>query len=363
MRYALILAGGSGVRLWPMSRQATPKHLLPFIGGKCLVEIAAARLDGLVPAEHCYICAGERQRAAILQALPSSRDRFLGEPVGRDTLNAVGFSAAVIAREDPEAVIGVFTADHLIEPLDEFQKIVSQGYALAERNPETLVTFGILPSFASTGYGYLELGGELDGGARRVERFKEKPDAATAESYYAAGGDRYLWNSGMFVWRAATLLDCIRRYEPEIYRGLARIAEHWATPAREAVLAEVYPSLKKVSVDYAVMEPASRDASVRVAAVPMPLRWLDVGSWTSFAKTRPTDSEGNALAAERNVLLETSNTLVVSSDPKHLIAVAGCEGLIVIHTPDATLVCRSDQAEKIKELQQKVAERFGNEYL
>jgi mannose-1-phosphate guanylyltransferase len=167
----------------------------------------------------------------------------------------------------------------------------------------------------------------------------------------------------MFVWRAATLLDCIRRYEPEIYQGLARIAEHWATPAREAVLAEVYPTLRKVSVDYAVMEPASRDRSVRVAAVPMPLRWLDVGSWTSFAKTLPTDSEGNALAAERNVLLETGNTLVVSSDPKHLIAVAGCEDLIVIHTPEATLVCRSDQAEKIKELQQKVAERFGNEYL
>jgi mannose-1-phosphate guanylyltransferase len=170
MRYALILAGGSGVRLWPMSRQATPKHLLPFIGGKSLLEIAAARLDSLVPAERCYICAGERHRAAILQALPSSRDRFLGEPVGRDTVNAVGFSAAVIAREDPEAVIGVFTADHLIEPVDEFQKIVSRGYSLAERNPETLVTFGILPSFASTGYGYLELGGALEGGARLVEQ-------------------------------------------------------------------------------------------------------------------------------------------------------------------------------------------------
>ena len=363
MRYALILAGGSGVRLWPMSRQAAPKHLLPFIGGQSLLEIAAARLDGLVPAERCYICAGERHRAAILQVLPSSRDRFLGEPLGRDTLNAVGFSAAVIAREDPEAVIGVFTADHLIEPVDEFQKIVSSGYLLAERNPETLVTFGILPTFASTGYGYLELGGALDGGARLVERFKEKPDQATAESYYAAGGDRYLWNSGMFVWRASTLLDCIHRYEPEIYRGLVRIAEYWATPAREAVLAEVYPQLRKVSVDYAVMEPASRDRSVRVAAVPMPLRWLDVGSWTSFAKTRPTDSAGNALAAERSVLLETGNTLVVSSDPKHLIAVAGCEGLLIVHTPEATLVCRADQAEKIKELQQKVAERFGNEYL
>jgi mannose-1-phosphate guanylyltransferase len=359
MRYALILAGGSGVRLWPMSRQARPKQLIPFIGGKSLLEIAAARLEGLVPPERCYVCAGQQHREGVLGALPNlSPDNFLGEPVGRDTLNAVGFSAAVIGTRDPEAVIAVFTADHLIEPLDRFQQIVAQGYALVERTPNSLVTFGIEPTFASTGYGYLRLGE-----APVVEEFKEKPDAVTAQSYYEAGPGRYLWNSGMFVWSAATLLDCIRRYEPDNFSGLARIAEAWGTPEQEAVLAQVYPSLRKVSVDYAVMEPASRDPSMLVAALPMPLEWLDVGSWVTFAKTCPVDEQANALGAGRAVLEETSNTLVVSSDPEHLIATVGCENLIVIHTPDATLVCRADQAEAIKALQEKVRLLFGQEYV
>jgi mannose-1-phosphate guanylyltransferase len=364
MRYALILAGGSGVRLWPMSRQATPKQLIPFIGGKSLLELADLRLEGLVPPERRYVCAGLRHRDAILRALPRlSQDQFLGEPLGRDTLNAVGFSAAVIGEQDPEAVIAVFTADHLIEPVDRFREIVARGYSLAERAPNTLVTFGIEPAFASTGYGYLELGEPLDEHARAVERFREKPDAAAAKACYEAGPSRYLWNSGMFVWRAATLLDCIRRYAPENFQGLARIADHWRTPEREAVLAEVYPSLRKVSVDYAVMEPASRDPSLRVAAVPMPLKWLDVGSWLTFAKTCPADEHGNALGAQRRVLEATSNTLVVSGDPEHLIAAIGCEDLIIVHTPDVTLVCRADHAEAVKELQQRIAKLFGEKYV
>ena len=166
----------------------------------------------------------------------------------------------------------------------------------------------------------------------------------------------------MFVWRARTVLDCIRRYQPDSFRGLSRVAEAWGSPDQERVLAEVYPSLRKISVDYAVMEPASRDSSVRVAALPMPLEWLDVGSWTAFAETCPADERGNALAAERRVLEGTTDTLVASSDPAHLIAVMGCEGLVVVHTPDATLVCRKDQAEAVKQLQQKVAEMFGRKY-
>jgi mannose-1-phosphate guanylyltransferase len=158
-------------------------------------------------------------------------------------------------------------------------------------------------------------------------------------------------------------MDCIRRYEPENFRGLARIADRWRTPEREAVLSEVYPSLRKVSVDYAVMEPAARDSSLRVAALPMPLNWLDVGSWLTFAKTCPGDGSGNALGAESRVLEGTSNTLVVSSDPEHLIAAIGCEDLVIVHTPDVTLVCRSDQAEAIKELQQRVEKLFGAKYV
>ena len=363
MRYALIIAGGSGTRLWPMSRDALPKQLIPFIEGKSLLEIAYDRLDGLIPEERRYICAGERHAEAILDAIPGlPPERFLAEPAGRDTLNAVGLGAAVIARDDPEAVIAVFTADHLIRPVDRFQEIIAQGFELAEQHPETLVTFGIAPTTPATGYGYLELGESISGTAREVKQFKEKPDEATAKNYLAAGPERYLWNSGMFVWRAGTLLDCIRRYEPANAEGLARVAAAWSGPNQAKVLNEVYPALRKVSVDFAVMEPASRDPEFRVAAVPMPLEWLDVGSWPMFAETCPRDEQQNALAAARHVLVDTQRTLVASSDPRHLITAIGCEDLIIIHTTDATLVCSADRAEEIKKVYGLVGEQFGNEH-
>jgi mannose-1-phosphate guanylyltransferase len=346
-----------------MSRADLPKQLIPFINGKNLLQLAYERLDGLVPPQNRYICAGQKDADLICRSLNLPREQFLGEPTGRDTLNAVGFSAAVIAQRDPDAVISIFTADHIIEPVADFLKIVDHGYRLAEQTPNTLVTFGIAPTAAATGYGYLQLGKAIDDSARIVEQFKEKPDAATAQQYLAAGSSRYLWNSGMFVWRAATLLDCIRRYEPSNHAGLAKIGAAWPTPQRDAVLTGVFPTLKKISVDFAVMEPASRDSQVRVAAVPMPLKWLDVGSWPMFAETCRQDGQGNALGADRTLLLETRGTLVASSDPKHLIATIGCDDLIIIHTPDATLVCRKDKAEAIKELHKQVGEKFGKELL
>jgi len=364
MRYALIIAGGSGTRLWPMSRGTLPKQLIPFISGKSLLEIAYERLEGLIPAERRYICAGEKHAQVILDSIPGlTQAQFLGEPTGRDTVNAIGFGAAVIARHDPQAVIAVFTADHLIRPVDRFQEIIAQGFEVAESHPETLVTFGIKPTQAATSYGYLQLGEPLVPTARVVERFKEKPDEATAKSYFAAGPDRYLWNSGMFVWRAETLLECIRRFEPASAAGLARVAEAWGRSDQAAVLNEVYPTLRKVSVDFAVMEPASRDTNFRVAAVPMPLEWLDIGSWPMFAETCPRDEHGNALAAQRHVLVNSQRTLVASSDPAHVIATIGCDDLLIIHTPDATLVCRADRAEEIKKVYGLVGERFGAEYL
>lgn len=364
MRYAMIMAGGSGVRLWPMSRARQPKQLIPFLQGRSLLQVAAERLEGLVPLERSFVCAAEKQRAMILAGLPGWTDaQFLGEPVGRDTLNAVGFSAAVLAKADPDAVIAVFTADHLIEPVDEFQRIVARAFALVEERPETLVTFGIAPTLAATSYGYLELGAALSGDTRQVGRFLEKPDVETAVELFAAGPTKYLWNSGMFVWRASTLLDCIRRFEPGTYALLMEIAEAWGTARQGEVVGRVYPVLKKISIDYAVMEPASRDEAVRVAAVPMPLRWLDVGSWPMFAETCPLDGDGNALGVGEQIAMNARGNLLASSESSHLIAVVGCEDLIVIHTPDATLVCRKGDAEAIKKLHGLVGERFGERYL
>jgi mannose-1-phosphate guanylyltransferase len=167
----------------------------------------------------------------------------------------------------------------------------------------------------------------------------------------------------MFVWRAQTLLECLRRFEPATAAGLARLTEAWGSAGQAAVLHEVYPTLRRVSVDFAVMEPASRDPHFRVAAVPMPLEWLDIGSWPMFAEACPRDEKDNALAAQRHVLVDSRRTLVASSDPQHVIATIGCEDLLIIHTPDATLVCRADRAEEIKKVYGLIGERFGAEYL
>ena len=363
MRHALLLAGGSGTRLWPMSRGATPKQLLPLIKGKSLLSLAWDRLEGLFPADCRWVCAGEQHVAAVRDAVPGLRaDRWLGEPTGRDTLAALAYASAAIARADPDATICVLTADHIIEPADAFRAILVDGCATAEAAPGILVTFGITPTSAATGYGYLHLGAAFHGRARIVQEFKEKPDARTAAAWVAEGPAHFLWNSGMFVWKASSFLACVGRYEPELFATVNRIADARGTPVFSETIARLYPTLKKISVDYAVMEKATRDPAATVVALPMELSWRDVGSWTEFAETCEHDESGNARAAEKCLLVDTAGTLVVSADPAHLVATLGCNDLVIVHTATATLVCRKDRAEDLKKLQALAAGRFGPEY-
>lgn len=360
MRHAMIMAGGTGTRLWPVSRNDRPKQLVPLIerDGRrlSLLELAAGRLEGVVPPERRIICTNESYRGAIKSVLPDFGDeQILGEPVGRDTINAVGFGAAVLHKQDPDAIFAVVTADQLIEPEELFRERMDLAFSLVEKDASRLVTFSIRPTYAATGYGYVERGTPLAGTnklAFNVERFVEKPDLARAQAYLESGA--FGWNSGMFVWKAKTILECLERFVPETYAGAMRIAQAWGTAEQESVLNEVYPTLPRTSVDYGVMEPAAREQSegtgrVRICTVSMEVRWLDVGSWPSLAETLAPDERGNAVAGTGRVR-GSSNCLVFNESPSHHVAVLGCDGLVVVHTADATLVMPKSRAEELKHL-------------
>ena len=368
MRYGVIMAGGSGKRLWPLSRSNAPKQLLRVAHGKSLLRLSFERLAGLLPPKHIYVCCAQAHRDLVLKELAElAPQNLLGEPEGRDTANAVGFSAAVLHKQDPEAVFTVVTADHVINPVDIFRERLEAGFALCEQYPEVLCTFGIVPTHGHTGLGYVQRGQPLKVNGRdgiyAVQAFKEKPDKPTADRYVESG--RYYWNSGMFVWQAKTVLGYLREFLPNSHGGLMQIADAWATPQQDRVLASVYPTLPRISIDYAVMEPASRRPAPEegVAVVEMPVEWLDVGSWPALAETLETDEEDNAIDAAATALLNSDANIIVSRDGAHLIALIGVSDMVVVHTPDCTLVCPKAEAERVKDLLEKVVIRkFGEKY-
>jgi len=365
MRFSVILAGGSGIRLWPLSREAQPKQLIPVIGDKSLLEEAFDRLKGVVPDDHRWVCGSVRYEPAVRERIPSL-STYIGEPIGRDTLAAIGYSCAIVRAADPDAVVAILTSDHMIQPVDSFRVSLSRAFALVEKNPDFLLTFGVRPHFSATSYGYLELGESLtEDMIRRVRYFKEKPDFATAQAYLEAGESRYLWNSGMFVWKASRFLELLNRYEPEISSAIDEITNESDPIIRTALMEKIYPTIRKKSVDYGIMEPASQDPDVRIACIALDLDWKDIGSWTAYGSVAKTDMAGNAfmLAASGSVeapviFQDCNNTLVVSTVPNHLVACLGCEDMVIVHTADATLICPKSKVEELKMLHAEIQHRF-----
>jgi mannose-1-phosphate guanylyltransferase len=340
VRHALVLAGGSGTRLWPFSRAGVPKQLAPLFGERSLLDLAVERATAAVDSDRVWLAAGEQLRTQVTQVRP---ERLVLEPSGRDTLPALVLSMATIAALDPDAVVAVLTADHLIEPLSAFAAALDQGFATAESRDDVLVTFGVVPDQPSTAFGYLELRQTFEGGVHVVTRFAEKPQRDRAVQLMEQGA---LWNSGMFVWQAATFLRAARAFAPDTVALVERVL---------AGDLGAWEHVSRVSVDYGVMEPASTSPDFTVVAVPLEARWLDVGSWPQYGDAVGRDEHGNAVGAAGAMVLDSRDCVVASSDPDHLVALVGCEGLVVVHTPRATLVVPADQAQRVKDLHALVA--------
>lgn len=335
-----------------------PKQLLRVVGGKSLLRIAYERLDGIVSADHVLVCTGADYADIVATELPELKPaNILGEPEGRDSLNAVAWPAAVVAARDSDAVIAVVTSDHLMHPVSAFQSALLEAFEVAESGEDFLVTFGVVPTAPHTGYGYLRRGEILPHhpDVFSVIEFKEKPDRATAEEYLASG--EYWWNSGMFVWRARTFLDQLEALQPKTHAAVLELA---AAPYR---LAEIYPELLKISVDYAVMEPVSRgEGSAQVVAVRLPITWHDVGGFAALGEQLPRDERGNAIHGV-SVLVDARDNLVINNaEDGRVVAVVGLTDTVIVQTPQITLVCPITEAERIKELVAEVTAKLGGGY-
>ncbi|AOS45526.1 Alginate biosynthesis protein AlgA [Lacunisphaera limnophila] len=351
-RYVVIMAGGRGERFWPQSCAATPKHLLPIVGDKSMLAQTVERVAGIVPRENIFVITTQAQLTGCRGACPDlPAGNVVAEPMGRDTAAATGLAMLLVKQRNPGAAFAMLPADHVIHDVAEYATLLRVAFESAEA-ADVLVTLGIKQTAPETGFGYIQQGGawKTVGGrpVLAVKRFVEKPDLATAQAYLASG--EYFWNAGMFVWRVPVVETAFRAHAAALYVGLTKLevaaqsAGGWA-----AALAEVYPSLPRISVDYALME-----KSTNVVVVPATFDWDDVGAWPAIAKHFTPDAAGNVLRGL--AMVEGGANNIIVSDDGHLTAVVGASDLVVVYTANATLVCSKEKAQEIKALLKRLGE-------
>jgi mannose-1-phosphate guanylyltransferase len=357
--YAVIMAGGGGTRLWPLSRKARPKQMLRLLEERSLFQTSVQRLNGVFPPERIFVVTVDTQAAELKQQCPEiPAENFLLEPMPRGTASVIGLAAAALQHRDQHAVMAVLTSDHYIGNEPGFRQLLMAAHDVAQDG--YLVTLGISPTFPATGYGYIQRG-QLVGSycgleVYRAMRFKEKPKEDQARQMLANGD--HAWNSGMFVWRVDRILAEFEKHMPDLASALKTIAGAWGTSDEQSVVQNLWPHLKNETIDYGVMEIADN-----VAVIPATgLQWSDVGSWDSLFEVISGDGDGNIVMGGKHIGLDTHKSLVYVNQEHRLIVTIGVDDLVVVDTGDVLLVCRKEQAQKVREIVNQLIET-GQEYI
>ena len=359
MLHAIIMAGGSGTRFWPASRETCPKQLLALASDQTMMQATVERLAGMVAPEQLLIITNRSLVDVICQQLPDvPTEQILGEPCRRDTAPCVGLAAALVSAVDPDATMVIMPADHLISPRDVFQQAVHHAIELVDQDPGRIITFGIPATYAASSFGYIERGNETGTASSiptfAVQQFHEKPSVDVARQYLDAGS--FYWNSGIFVWKAATILSALERFQPDIFAHIQVIAEAIGSESFLEVLDREFEAIEGTSIDYAVME---RHDNVLV--VEAPFQWDDVGNWQSLERIQGADSKGNTIIGQHQGI-DTTNSIIRSSED-HLVVTIGLDNFIVVHTDDATLIAHRDNQEAIRQMVEQLREKGLDKYL
>ncbi|MCA9912678.1 MAG: mannose-1-phosphate guanylyltransferase [Anaerolineae bacterium] len=356
--YALILAGGGGKRLWPMSRENSPKQMLPLVGNRTMFKMSVERLHPLFAQERIYVSTGRNYEEDLkADASELSGKNFIVEPSARDNAAAVGLAMAVIHQRDPNAVVAMLTADHYIADVEKFRSVLQTGYQLAQEGK--IVTLGITPTHPATGFGYIQQGETIatidNFEVHKAIRFTEKPDDVTATQFVASG--KYSWNSGMFIWKAETAMRELERQQPEMFALLQKLKPSVDTPEFEATLESIWEEMPRISIDYAVMENAQN-----MVVIPVEMGWNDVGTWSSLYDVLDHDAEKNAgnQEPERRITLDATGSMFYSDK---LIVAIGVDDLVVVETEDTILICDRKRSQDVKKIVTYLKENGLKDYL